>query len=213
MSWPLWTFSALETREFMTLSIIWAPWWHASSSCPSRKASTSFLPKCWREGVMSKVRKRSELWKWTQTYNETRLSSHCWFYIRLWFYLQEEVAIAAEVLECLLKLVLVIGLIISVFGYAYSHLALDIYGGSLLSSGAGKWATNQSQYAATYSMERYFMSHTFVWCFIHIMLTLCFRAHFAALLQLLRPITRCKWSHRVFCICCHEPKRGWQVSI
>lgn len=32
---------------------------------------------------------------------------------------------------------LVIGLIITVFGYAYSHLALDIYGGSLLSSGAG----------------------------------------------------------------------------
>ncbi|XP_068171877.1 man(5)GlcNAc(2)-PP-dolichol translocation protein RFT1 [Antennarius striatus] len=50
---------------------------------------------------------------------------------------QEEVAIAAEVLECLLKLVLVIGLIITVFGYAYSQLALDIYGGSLLSSWAG----------------------------------------------------------------------------
>ncbi|XP_034388677.1 protein RFT1 homolog [Cyclopterus lumpus] len=50
---------------------------------------------------------------------------------------QEDVAIAAEVLECLLKLVLVVGLIISVFGYAYSHLALDVYGGSLLSSGAG----------------------------------------------------------------------------
>ncbi|TNN59741.1 Protein RFT1 [Liparis tanakae] len=50
---------------------------------------------------------------------------------------QEDVAIVAEVLECLLKLVLVVGLIISVFGYAYSHLALDVYGGSLLSSGAG----------------------------------------------------------------------------
>ncbi|XP_058488382.1 protein RFT1 homolog [Solea solea] len=50
---------------------------------------------------------------------------------------QEDVAIAADVLECLLKLVLVIGLIITVFGYAFSHLALDIYGGSLLSSGAG----------------------------------------------------------------------------
>ncbi|CAN9511676.1 unnamed protein product [Ophioblennius macclurei] len=50
---------------------------------------------------------------------------------------KEDVAIAAEVLECLLKLVLVIGLIITVFGYAYSHLALDIYGGSLLSSGTG----------------------------------------------------------------------------
>lgn len=45
---------------------------------------------------------------------------------------------AAEVLQGLLKLVLVVGLIISVFGHAYSHLALDIYGGSLLSSGAGR---------------------------------------------------------------------------
>lgn len=51
---------------------------------------------------------------------------------------QEEVAMAAEVLECLLKLVLVIGLVITVFGYGFSHLALDIYGGSLLSIGAGK---------------------------------------------------------------------------
>lgn len=36
-----------------------------------------------------------------------------------------------------MKLVLVIGLVITVFGYAYSHLALDMYGGSLLSSGTG----------------------------------------------------------------------------
>ncbi|XP_064154766.1 protein RFT1 homolog [Anguilla rostrata] len=50
---------------------------------------------------------------------------------------QEEVATAAEVLECLLKFVLVVGLIITVFGYAYSYLALDLYGGSLLSSGTG----------------------------------------------------------------------------
>lgn len=57
------------------------------------------------------------------------------------FCLQEDIAIAAEVLECLLKLVLVVGLIISAFGYAYSYLALDIYGGSLLSSGAGNKAT------------------------------------------------------------------------
>src|SRR4029434_8092101 len=47
---------------------------------------------------------------------------------------------AADVLECLLKLVLVIGLIIAVFGQAYSHLALEIYGGALLSSGTdGGW--------------------------------------------------------------------------
>ncbi|KAJ8257890.1 hypothetical protein GJAV_G00190830 [Gymnothorax javanicus] len=50
---------------------------------------------------------------------------------------QEDVAMAAEVLECLLKFVLVVGLIITVFGYAYSYLALDLYGGSLLSSGTG----------------------------------------------------------------------------
>ncbi|XP_048878504.1 protein RFT1 homolog isoform X1 [Brienomyrus brachyistius] len=49
----------------------------------------------------------------------------------------DDVAMAAEVLECLLKLVMVIGLIITVFGYSYSNLALDIYGGSLLSSGTG----------------------------------------------------------------------------
>lgn len=45
---------------------------------------------------------------------------------------------AANVLELLLKLVLLIGLTITVFGYAYSQLALDVYGGSMLSSGTGK---------------------------------------------------------------------------
>lgn len=68
---------------------------------------------------------------------KTYLISSCRFTTDCGFCLQEEVAIAAEVLECLLKLVLVVGLTITVFGYAYSHLALDIYGGSLLSSGAG----------------------------------------------------------------------------
>lgn len=51
--------------------------------------------------------------------------------------LQEEVSMVANVLECLLKLVLLIGLIITAFGYSYSHLALDMYGGELLSSGSG----------------------------------------------------------------------------
>uniref|UniRef100_A0AAR2J2V1 Protein RFT1 homolog n=1 Tax=Pygocentrus nattereri TaxID=42514 RepID=A0AAR2J2V1_PYGNA len=50
---------------------------------------------------------------------------------------QEEVSIASNVLECLLKLVLLIGLIITAFGYSYSYLALDMYGGGLLSSGTG----------------------------------------------------------------------------
>lgn len=72
------------------------------------------------------------------TANTWSLLDCCWFTSCCRFCFQEDVAIAAEVLECLLKLVLVIGLIITVFGYAYSHLALDIYGGALLSSGAGK---------------------------------------------------------------------------
>ncbi|KAK2858009.1 hypothetical protein Q7C36_005928 [Tachysurus vachellii] len=50
---------------------------------------------------------------------------------------QEEVSMAANVLECLLKLVLLIGLIITAFGYSYSYLALDMYGGDILSSGTG----------------------------------------------------------------------------
>lgn len=62
----------------------------------------------------------------------------CVFVSRCGFGPQEDVSVASEVLESLLKLVLVVGLIITVFGYAYSHLALDIYGGSLLSSGAGE---------------------------------------------------------------------------
>ncbi|XP_044157367.1 protein RFT1 homolog [Bufo gargarizans] len=50
---------------------------------------------------------------------------------------KEEMSAASEVLESLLKLVTLIGLVILAFGYAYSQLALDIYGGSLLSAGSG----------------------------------------------------------------------------
>ncbi|KAM9327123.1 man(5)GlcNAc(2)-PP-dolichol translocation protein RFT1 [Gastrophryne carolinensis] len=50
---------------------------------------------------------------------------------------KEEISAASEVLESLLKLVTLIGLIIIAFGYAYSQLALDIYGGSMLSRGSG----------------------------------------------------------------------------
>lgn len=50
---------------------------------------------------------------------------------------QEDVAVAAVVLESLLKLALLAGLTITVFGFAYSQLALDIYGGAMLSSGSG----------------------------------------------------------------------------
>ncbi|XP_068109034.1 man(5)GlcNAc(2)-PP-dolichol translocation protein RFT1-like [Hyperolius riggenbachi] len=50
---------------------------------------------------------------------------------------KEEISSASEVLESLLKLVSLIGLIIVAFGYAYSQLALDVYGGEMLSSGSG----------------------------------------------------------------------------
>ncbi|XP_023571441.1 protein RFT1 homolog isoform X5 [Octodon degus] len=50
---------------------------------------------------------------------------------------QEDVAVAATVLESLLKLALLTGLTITIFGFAYSQLALDIYGGAMLSLGSG----------------------------------------------------------------------------
>ncbi|KAM4722414.1 man(5)GlcNAc(2)-PP-dolichol translocation protein RFT1 [Rhinophrynus dorsalis] len=50
---------------------------------------------------------------------------------------KEAISTASEVLESLLKLVTLIGLIIIAFGYGYSQLALDIYGGSMLSGGSG----------------------------------------------------------------------------
>ncbi|EFB13606.1 hypothetical protein PANDA_007561, partial [Ailuropoda melanoleuca] len=50
---------------------------------------------------------------------------------------QEDVAVAAAVLESLLKLALLTGLTITIFGFAYSQLALEIYGGAMLSSGSG----------------------------------------------------------------------------
>lgn len=37
----------------------------------------------------------------------------------------------------LIKLVLLVALLILTFGYSYSYLALDIYGGSVLSEGGG----------------------------------------------------------------------------
>ncbi|KAJ6668366.1 hypothetical protein lerEdw1_015743 [Lerista edwardsae] len=50
---------------------------------------------------------------------------------------QDSISMAAAVLESLLKLMLLVGLTITVFGYAYSQLVLDLYGGSMLSSGSG----------------------------------------------------------------------------
>lgn len=56
---------------------------------------------------------------------------------------QQAIPVVADTVSILLKFVLLIALVILSFGYAYSYLALDIYGGSLLSGGMGptllKW--------------------------------------------------------------------------
>lgn len=73
-----------------------------------------------------------------------------------------DVAMAANVLELLLKLVLLIGLTITVFGYAYSQLALDIYGGSMLSAGTGKdlwnWQRSHSLKRETAAMMNFWVN-------------------------------------------------------
>ena len=51
---------------------------------------------------------------------------------------QDTLVLVTSVLQHLLKTVTLIGCIILVFGQSYAFLALDLYGGSLLSSGAGK---------------------------------------------------------------------------
>lgn len=100
--------------------------------------------------------------------------------------MQEEVAIAAEVLERLLKLVLVIGLIITVFGYAYSHLALDIYGGSLLSSGSG---TNAALKTAT-RIDTFLLDVIYLFvCFIGPTLLRCYSSY--VLLLAVNGVTEC----------------------
>ncbi|XP_035677081.1 protein RFT1 homolog [Branchiostoma floridae] len=50
---------------------------------------------------------------------------------------KESLGLVSRVLQSLLKVVVLIGLTILVFGYAYSFLALDIYAGEMLSSGSG----------------------------------------------------------------------------
>eukprot|EP00795_Rhopilema_esculentum_P014780 gene14780-5886_t len=49
----------------------------------------------------------------------------------------KELETAGRILSGVLKFVSLTGLIIMVFGFSYSYLALDIYGGKLLSSGGG----------------------------------------------------------------------------
>ncbi|XP_039250988.2 man(5)GlcNAc(2)-PP-dolichol translocation protein RFT1-like isoform X1 [Styela clava] len=50
---------------------------------------------------------------------------------------QEKVKLVRHVLFCVLRLVVLIGLVILVFGFSYSYIFLHLYGGSLLSEGSG----------------------------------------------------------------------------
>lgn len=50
---------------------------------------------------------------------------------------QEAIDTAGRILFGVLKFVTLIGMVIVVFGFSYSYLALDIYGGKILSSGEG----------------------------------------------------------------------------
>ncbi len=49
----------------------------------------------------------------------------------------DSIPIMANTLAMLIKLVLLIALLILTFGYSYSYLALDIYGGRVLLDGGG----------------------------------------------------------------------------
>ncbi|XP_064605676.1 protein RFT1 homolog isoform X2 [Liolophura sinensis] len=50
---------------------------------------------------------------------------------------KESLELASRMLAFLLRMTLLIGITVLVFGYSYSYLALDIYGGNMLSSGQG----------------------------------------------------------------------------
>lgn len=52
---------------------------------------------------------------------------------------KESAKIASETLEVVLKFVVLVGLTFLVFGYSYSFLLLDIYGGATLSRGEGNY--------------------------------------------------------------------------
>lgn len=122
--------------------IILGRWQHASSSSLLRRVSMSSLPPHSTAGSRQKGRKRCP--------NSWQTSCHCLvlftpFLIFSFFASpppnssspQESVQLAAETLSVLLTFVFLIALTILCFGYAYSHLALHLYGGRLLSDGGG----------------------------------------------------------------------------
>ena len=51
----------------------------------------------------------------------------------------KSIPVIANALSMIIKTVLMIGVTVLVFGYSFSHLALDIYGGSMLVEGGGAY--------------------------------------------------------------------------
>jgi len=86
------------------------------------------------------------------------LSSY-WVSVHL---LQESCSLAVSVLESLLKLVILIGALMLTFGMAYSHLALHLYGGELLSTGAGNLLIKSNGYELKLYMPIQVQTLTFV---------------------------------------------------
>ena len=109
----------------MSFTIL-VPWYPGLSSCRLKRASMSTLLESSTEESQLPDRERCVH---TCTHTHTHTHAHT--------YTQGAVSVAAGTLSMLLKFVLHVALTILCFGYAYSFLALDIYGGSLLSDGQG----------------------------------------------------------------------------
>jgi len=51
--------------------------------------------------------------------------------------LQDSVRLVSQVLQSSLKVSVLVGLVFITFGYSYSYLLLSVYGGPVLTDGAG----------------------------------------------------------------------------
>ena len=92
--------------------------------------------------------------------------------------------LAAEILAMLLKLVILVALVILTFGYSYSFLLLDIYGGMNLTSEDGKIFISHNLYNNS----------------------VCRRTLVAAYILYVCIVSCCEWCYRGIYICHDEPR-------
>lgn len=195
MSWRSSTFSALVSRESTTSSTTWAPWWPASSSCPSKRASTSSSPRCWSAAVTSGVRSRCG-----------RLP-------------REPAALLSR------QPADAVGL-----GSAGGRCRGGWGPAGPAEAGAGDWSDHQRlwlrllspgvghlRWLSAEQWGRYASASAAPsgWAWISLLkpfLFLSFRTFSTQMLQLLCSPACRQRRHRVFCVCRHEPRRGWPVS-